>query len=165
MPVTGSRGLWKTTREASGGQKCGQKMRSRFKKTRLAHPLGGRPGRALSLVDLETLAQGWSTEAAPGPSLTTWWRCCLSLHLSGGGGFTGEDGRPFEGSCPTCLLLGPATALRGPFPAYMQREPRDWQAFTAARNDSGRLLSSLGLSVLICEMGRVTQPCRHVGVR
>ena len=32
MPLTESRGLWKTTREVSGGQKCGQKMRSSFKK-------------------------------------------------------------------------------------------------------------------------------------
>lgn len=43
MPAMGYRGLWKTTREVSGGQKCGQKMRSSFKKTQPA-PLPGRQG-------------------------------------------------------------------------------------------------------------------------
>lgn len=60
MPVMEPAGLWKTTREVSGGQKYGQKKRSCFKKKNPGRLIPKRPGRVLLLRDIEKLTQGWS---------------------------------------------------------------------------------------------------------
>lgn len=77
MPVTESRGPGKLP-EVSGGQKCGQKMRSGFKKNPAGSSPGrpGGPGGCRRSVNFGKLSRGCSVAAAPRPSLTPWRRCC-----------------------------------------------------------------------------------------